>query len=52
DVPAFLVQRISNLLDLRYKIPSLPFGLEVTGVTVGDDGLDVTVEGKGIVLGG
>lgn len=52
DVPGFLVQRISNLLDLRYKIPSLPFGLEVTGVTVGDDGLDVTVEGKGIVLGG
>ena len=27
DVPGFLVNRASDLLDLRYDIPALPFGL-------------------------
>jgi hypothetical protein len=52
DVPGFLVAQASGLLDLRYKIPPLPFGLRVTSVTAGDEGVDVTVEATGTVLGG
>jgi hypothetical protein len=52
DIPGFLVGRVSDLLDLRYKIPALPFGLRLTSVTPGDDGVDVTVEAADTVLGG
>jgi hypothetical protein len=52
DVPGFLVGQVNGLLDLRYKIPPLPFGLRVTSVTPGDDGVDVTVEAADTVLGG
>jgi hypothetical protein len=52
DIPGFLVGRVSDLLDLRYKIPALPFGLRLTSVTPGDDGVDVTLEAADTVLGG
>jgi len=52
DVPGFLVQQVSNLLDLRYKIPPLPFGLQLTSVTPGDDGVHVRVEAVDTVLSG
>jgi hypothetical protein len=52
DVPGFLAQQVSNLLDLRYKIPPLPFGLQLTSVTPGDDGVDVRVEAVDTVLSG
>ena len=52
DLPGFLVDRVSDMLDLRYTVPPLPFGLRVTSVTPGDDGVDVTVEAAHTVLGG
>jgi hypothetical protein len=52
DVPGFLVDRVSDLLDIRYDIPALPFGLRLTGVRPGDDGVVVTVEGDDTVLRG
>jgi hypothetical protein len=50
EIPGFLVGRASDLLDLRYKIPPLPFGLQLTGVTPGNDGVDVRVEAVDAVL--
>jgi hypothetical protein len=50
DIPGFLVDRVANLLDLRYAVPALPFGLSVTSVTAADDGVDVTVEATDTVL--
>jgi hypothetical protein len=32
DLPGFLVNKASDLLDLRYDVPPLPFGLRLTGV--------------------
>ena len=52
DVPEFLVTRVSNLLDLRYAVPALPFGLQLTGVQPGDDGVDVQVTARDTVLSG
>jgi len=52
DVPDFVVDRASDLLDLRYGIPELPFGLEVTGVAPTADGVDVAVEATDTVLRG
>ncbi|MGY1680778.1 LmeA family phospholipid-binding protein [Geodermatophilus sp. SYSU D01176] len=52
DVPDFLVDRVSDALDVRYVIPSLPFGLQVTGVTPADDGLRVAVGATDTVLSG
>jgi len=50
DVPGFLVDRVSDLLDIRYKLPALPFGLQVTGVHPADHGVDIAVEAKDAVL--
>jgi hypothetical protein len=50
DVPDFLVSRVSDLLDLRYRIPALPFGLRLTGVQPADDGVEVRVEAEDAVL--
>ncbi|MGK5111078.1 MULTISPECIES: LmeA family phospholipid-binding protein [unclassified Geodermatophilus] len=52
EIPGFLVERAGDLLDLRYPIPELPFGLQVTAVTPADDGVDVAVEATDTVLGG
>jgi hypothetical protein len=52
DLPGFLVSRASDLLDVRYDVPALPFGLQLTGVTPGKDGLHVTVGATDAVLGG
>ncbi|MGY1602885.1 LmeA family phospholipid-binding protein [Geodermatophilus sp. SYSU D00815] len=52
DVPAWLVDRVSDLLDLRYQVPALPFGLQLTGVRPGQDGVVVTVEATDTVLSG
>ena len=50
DVPGFLTDRVSDALDLRYGIPELPFGLQVTGVAAGDDGVRVAVSATDTVL--
>lgn len=49
-IPSFLVSRVSDLLDLRYTIPQLPFGLQLTGVSPGPDGVAVRVEADDAVL--
>jgi LmeA-like phospholipid-binding len=50
EVPDFLVDRASDLLDLRYPVPALPFGLELTRVTPSADGVVVEVEATDTVL--
>lgn len=50
DVPGFLVDRVSDLLDIRYKLPALPFGLQLKGVHPAEDGVDIAVEAKDAVL--
>ena len=52
DLPGFLVSRASDLLDLRYSVPALPFGLQLTGVRPAAHGVDITVEATDAVLGG
>ena len=52
EVPGFLVDQAADLLDLRYTVPALPFGLQLTSVVPADDGVDVTVEATDTVLGG
>jgi hypothetical protein len=52
DLPGFLVSRASNLLDLRYDLPALPFGLHVTALTLASDGVHLTLAATGAVLGG
>ncbi len=51
-VPDVLVDRVGDALDLRYPIPQLPFGLQVTGVAPADDGVRVDVEATDTVLRG
>ncbi|WP_116450942.1 DUF2993 domain-containing protein [Blastococcus litoris] len=50
EVPGFLVDRVADLLDLRYAVPALPFGLQLTGLTVADDGVVVRGEATDTVL--
>jgi hypothetical protein len=50
DVPDRLLDRAVDLLDLRHPVPALPFGLQLTGVTPVQDGVDVGVEATDTVL--
>jgi LmeA-like phospholipid-binding len=50
EVPGFLVDQASDLLDLRYQVPALPFGLQLTSVTPAADGVVVQVEAVDTVL--
>jgi hypothetical protein len=52
DVPPFLVEQVGDALDVRYRIPPLPFGMQVTGVEPADDGLRLRVEAVDTVLRG
>lgn len=49
-LPGFLVSRAGDLLDLRYDVPALPFGLQLTSVTPADDGVVVHVRAENTVL--
>lgn len=51
-VPSALVRQVSDLLALRYKVPALPFGLKLTSVAAGDDGVVVQVAASNTVLAG
>jgi hypothetical protein len=50
EVPYFLLEQAAGLLDLRYAVPALPFGLQLTGVRPADDGVVLTVEATDTVL--
>ncbi len=50
EIPSFLVGRVSDLLDLRYTVPQLPFDVQLTDVAPGSDGVDVRVEAADTVL--
>jgi hypothetical protein len=50
EVPGFLVDRAADLLDLRYPVPALPFGLQVTSVRPAAEGVDVGLEAVDTVL--
>jgi hypothetical protein len=50
EIPDFVVAQVSDLLDLRYTVPALPFGLRLTGVRPGAEGVDVAVEAADTVL--
>ncbi len=50
ELPGFLVDEASDLLDLRYQVPALPFGLQLTRVTPAVDGVVVEVEADDTVL--
>jgi hypothetical protein len=50
DVPDWLLERAVDLLDLRYTVPALPFGLELTDVTPAGDGVEIRVEATDTVL--
>jgi hypothetical protein len=52
EVPDLLVDRVGDLLDLRYSVPALPFGLRLTSVTPGDDGVDIGLKAADAVLRG
>jgi hypothetical protein len=52
DVPDFALEQAAELLDFRYPVPALPFGLQVTSLTPADDGAVIAVEARDTVLGG
>jgi hypothetical protein len=50
ELPGFLVDQAGDLLDLRYAVPALPFGLRLTSVAPAADGVVVEVEAVDTVL--
>jgi hypothetical protein len=52
DVPGFVLEQAEELLDLRYPVPALPFGLQLTSVAPAAEGVDVAVEATDTVLSG
>jgi hypothetical protein len=50
EIPGFLVDRVADQLDLRYAVPALPFGLQLTDVTPAEGGVDVRVQATDTVL--
>ena len=50
EVPEWLLSRATGLLDLRYTVPALPFGLKLTSVTPADDGVELGLEATDTVL--
>jgi hypothetical protein len=50
EIPGFLLERAVDLLDLRYPVPELPFGLQLTSVRPATDGVDIRVEAADTVL--
>jgi hypothetical protein len=52
ELPQIVVDRATDLRDLRYTVPPLPFGLQLTDVGPADDGVVVDVEATDTVIGG
>lgn len=52
ELPAAAVGRASDLLGLRYTLPVLPFGLEISGVRPAAEGVVVSADADDTVIGG
>ncbi|MCZ2827857.1 DUF2993 domain-containing protein [Modestobacter sp. VKM Ac-2986] len=52
DVPDAVLDQAADLLDLRYRVPALPFGLQLTSAVPAAGGVDVRVEATDTVLTG
>jgi DUF2993 family protein len=52
DVPDFVLDTADELLDFRYRVPALPFGLQLTDVQPAAGGVDVRVQARDAVLSG
>ncbi|WP_138735437.1 LmeA family phospholipid-binding protein [Modestobacter excelsi] len=52
DVPDYVLDTADELLDFRYRVPALPFGLELTSVQPAAGGVDVRVQARDTVLSG
>jgi hypothetical protein len=50
SVPGFVLDQAARLLDLRYPVPALPFGLTLTSVRPAADGVDVGIAARNAVL--
>ena len=50
ELPGFLVDQADDLLDLRYTVPPLPYGLQLSAVRPADDGVVIDLEATGTVL--
>jgi LmeA-like phospholipid-binding len=49
-LPAPVRGQVARLLGTSYRVPPLPLGLQVSGVSVGADGVAVTATGSDLVL--
>ncbi|WP_369139456.1 LmeA family phospholipid-binding protein [Modestobacter versicolor] len=52
DVPDAVVRQAEELLDFRYPVPALPFGLQLTALTPTADGVTIDVAARDTVLSG
>ncbi|WP_138757029.1 LmeA family phospholipid-binding protein [Modestobacter altitudinis] len=52
DVPDSVLEAADDLLDFRYRVPALPFGLQLTSVQPAAGGVDVRVQARDAVLSG
>ena len=50
ELPAVVVDQAGDLLDLRYTVPPLPYGLTLSAVRPADDGVVVDLAATGTVL--
>jgi hypothetical protein len=50
QVPGFVLDQAARLLDLRYSVPALPFGLTLTSVRPAATGVDVSIAANDAVL--
>jgi hypothetical protein len=50
QVPGFVLDHAARLLDLRYTVPALPFGLTLTSVRPAATGVDVGIAANNAVL--
>jgi hypothetical protein len=52
QIPQAVLNTAEDLLDFSYRVPELPFGLQLTSVHPASQGLDVAVEAQDTVLSG
>ena len=50
ELPDLVVDQAGDLLDLRYTVPPLPYGLQLSAVRPAEDGVVIDLEATGTVL--